>query len=130
MEYIEGADLCTLLKSKGGFPCLARSRSTRQMAAGLAAAHKAGVVHRDLKPANIMVTDEGHTLLNDFGIARSATDPSVPGAIAGTREYMSPEQARGEAADRRSDVYTFGLILYELLTGARPVGSREASPSG
>ena len=130
MEYIEGADLCTLLRVEGQLPVPRALALTRQMAAGLAAAHEAGVVHRDSKPANIMVTDEGHALLNDFGIARSATDPSVPGAIAGTREYMSPEQARGEAPDRRSDVYTFGLILYELLTGARPVGSREASPSG
>jgi tetratricopeptide (TPR) repeat protein len=129
MEYIEGADLCTLLKCEGRLSVPRALALARQMAAGLAAAHTAGVVHRDLKPANIMVTDEGHTLLNDFGIARSAADASVPGAIAGTREYMSPEQARGEAADRRSDVYTFGLILYELLTGTRPVGSHDASPS-
>ena len=129
MEYIEGADLCALLKCEGRLSVPRALALARQMAAGLAAAHMAGVVHRDLKPANIMVTDEGHTLLNDFGIARSAADASVPGAIAGTREYMSPEQARGETADRRSDVYTFGLILYELLTGTRPVGSHDASPS-
>jgi tetratricopeptide (TPR) repeat protein len=127
MEYIEGADLATVLKREGRLPVPRTLALARQMAAGLAAAHKAGVVHRDLKPANIMVTDEGHTLLNDFGIARSAAEPPIPGAIAGTREYMSPEQARGEPADRRSDVYAFGLIVYELLAGARPVGSRGQS---
>src|SRR5215203_1322996 len=105
----------------------------RQITAGLAAAHKAGIVHRDLKPANVMVDAQDHALLMDFGIARSTTTATIntmPGSLLGTLDYMAPEQARGEPADERTDVYAFGLILYELLAGGRPRYSAEGGLSG
>ena len=98
-------------------------RYARQLAAGLAAAHAAGVVHRDLKPANIMIGEDDQALLMDFGIARSSAPGSpqrtVAGAVVGTAAYMAPEQARGETVDHRADIYAFGLILYEMLCGPR-----------
>jgi tetratricopeptide (TPR) repeat protein/tRNA A-37 threonylcarbamoyl transferase component Bud32 len=124
MEYVQGADLATLLQREPRLPLPRVLLFARQIAAGLAAAHKAGIVHRDLKPANVMVVEaQDHALLMDFGIARSttaATLNTMPGALIGTLEYMAPEQARGEPTDERTDVYAFGLILYELLAGARP----------
>ena len=120
MPYVEGVNLAAEL---------ARQRMTvsralhlgRQIAAGLAAAHEAGIVHRDLKPPNIMVDGEGHALIMDFGIARASasTPASDTGAIVGTLEYMAPEQALGGAVDHRADIYAFGLMLYEMLTGRR-----------
>src|SRR6185295_16308079 len=95
-------------------------RLARQVAGGLEAAHDAGVVHRDLKPANIMIGDLGdeHALIMDFGISASA-DEAADGRIVGTLEYMSPEQGFGQTVDARSDLYAFGLILYEMLVGRR-----------
>ena len=128
MEYVQGANLATLLERE---PKLALTRAVglaRQIASGLAAAHRVGVVHRDLKPANIMIDAQDHARLADFGIARStsaATLQTVPGSVIGTLDYMAPEQARGGAADERADVYAFGLILYELLAGGRPSYSQE-----
>ena len=91
------------------------------MAHGLRAAHDAGVVHRDLKPANVMVKAgaERHAVIMDFGISTSA-DSGAEGGVIGTLEYMAPEQAEGASVDARADIYAFGLILYELLTGPRP----------
>jgi tetratricopeptide (TPR) repeat protein len=123
MAYVEGADLSTVLKREGKLPVERALSLMKQVAEGLSAAHNAGVVHRDLKPANVMIDGEGRALLTDFGIARSidaATLHTVPGSIVGTLDYMSPEQARGETVDRRSDVYSLGLILYEMLAGGRP----------
>ena len=144
MAYVQGADLATVLRRDGRLPIPRVLSLARQIASGLSAAHHAGVVHRDLKPANILVDAEDQALLTDFGIARStAADQAlmsdlpigharpdlslhtVPGAIMGTLEYMAPEQARGEPADGRTDIYAFGLILYELVAGGRPRVSRE-----
>ena len=104
------------------------------MASGLAAAHEAGVVHRDLKPANIMIDGEGDALIMDFGIARStsggtAAGMTAAGAIVGTIEYMAPEQAKGERVDQRADIYSFGLILNDMLLGRRQIDQPPASPS-
>lgn len=123
MAFVDGADLATVLRREGRLPVQRALAIVRQIAEGLSAAHSAGVVHRDLKPANVMVDGEGRALLTDFGIARSvdaATLHTMPGSILGTLDYMAPEQARGEPADRRADVYTLGLIFYELLAGGRP----------
>src|SRR6185312_17149274 len=90
--------------------------------AGLEAAHEAGVVHRDLKPANVMIGADDVALIMDFGISASITE-DTSGHFVGTLEYMAPEQAAGKAVDGRADIYAFGLILYELLTGPRLVVS-------
>jgi tetratricopeptide (TPR) repeat protein/tRNA A-37 threonylcarbamoyl transferase component Bud32 len=132
MEYVQGADLATLLQREAR-PVLSRALAlARQIASGLAAAHRAGIVHRDLKPANIMVDAHDQALLMDFGIARSTSAASIhtiPGSLMGTLDYMAPEQARGEPADERADVYAFGLILYELVAGGRPRSSNSGGLS-
>jgi tetratricopeptide (TPR) repeat protein/tRNA A-37 threonylcarbamoyl transferase component Bud32 len=123
MEYVPGEDLATLLRREPKLELPRALALARQIASGLAAAHRAGIVHRDLKPANVMVDASGHAQLMDFGIARSTSAQSIhtlPGSLLGTLDYMAPEQARGEPADERSDVYAFGLILYELIAGGRP----------
>lgn len=131
MPFIDGADLSQVLRRSGRLPVARVLVIARQVASGLQAAHEAGVVHRDLKPANIMLEDEEHALIMDFGIARSAaagaTIATMAGALIGTFEYMSPEQARGETADHRADIYAFGMILYDMLLGAR---SQSATPLG
>jgi tetratricopeptide (TPR) repeat protein/tRNA A-37 threonylcarbamoyl transferase component Bud32 len=135
MEYVQGADLAALLQREPKLPLPRVLALARQIASGLAAAHRAGIVHRDLKPANIMVDAQEHALLMDFGIARStvavhgASLHTMPGSLIGTLDYMAPEQARGEPADERTDVYAFGLILYELLAGGRPRSTAEGGLS-
>jgi len=123
MEYVQGADLSLLLKRQGRMTAVRALSIARQIADGLAAVHKAGIVHRDLKPANVIVDAEDHARLTDFGIARAVdakTLYTLPGSVVGTLDYMAPEQARGDAADQRSDIYALGLILYDLLAGGRP----------
>ncbi len=122
MEYLPGRDLGSLMEERGKLPTTEAVAIMRQVCAGLAAAHEEGVVHRDLKPGNIMVEASGRVVVMDFGLAR-AQDQGVmtrTGAIMGTFQYMSPEQAKGQKADARSDVFTVGIILYELLTGKTP----------
>lgn len=133
MELIAGAELGQRMK-KGPVPVAEARAIARQMAAGLEAAHESGIVHRDLKPANIMETDEGEIKILDFGLAQawfgeagspgeSSATPTLTagmtqlGAILGTAAYMSPEQARGSAVDRRADIWAFGVVLFEMLTG-------------
>ena len=121
MPYIQGDDLATVLRRDGPLPIARALRLAREIAGGLEAAHDAGVVHRDLKPANIMIGgagDDEHALIMDFGISASA-DEAADGRIVGTLEYMSPEQGLGQPVDARSDLYAFGLILYEMLVGRR-----------
>ena len=126
MPYVKGVDLATAIRQSGRLPVDRAVPLAREIAAGLQAAHEAGVVHRDLKPANIMVTgEEGdcHALIMDFGISASA-DASHDDRVVGTHEYLAPEQAAGRV-DARVDVYAVGLILHEMLTGARPVVAAE-----
>ncbi len=122
MEYIVGQSLAHAI-SGSGLPLTNTLHYACQIAAALDKAHASGIVHRDLKPANIMVTPEGHIKLLDFGLARQA--PAAPGvtaegAIAGTIGYMSPEQVRGIPLDHRTDIFSFGVVLYEMATGKRP----------
>lgn len=122
MEYIEGADLSSVLTRRGKLPAREAVDIVRQVCRGLEAAHAEGVVHRDLKPHNIMIYGQGKVLVMDFGIARSMSESHVTrtGALVGTPTYMSPEQAQGQPVDARSDLYTLGIIFYELLTGKPP----------
>jgi len=125
MSYVQGDDLGTVLRREGKFPVARALYLARQIAAGLEAAHEAGVVHRDLKPPNIMVGADDHALIMDFGISASP-DETVSGMVVGTLEYMAPEQSKGDAVDARADIYAFGLILYEMLTGPRGTPSASA----
>lgn len=122
MDYVAGPSLERLLDNEGA---LAPDRAigiARQLALGLAAAHHRGVVHRDLKPANVLINEHGDAAITDFGVARSAGNTGITGSgvIIGTPEYLSPEQARAEPLDGRSDLYALGLILFEMLTGTLP----------
>jgi tetratricopeptide (TPR) repeat protein len=123
MQYVQGADLHVVMSRQGKLPVERALFIGRQIAEGLAAVHHAGIVHRDLKPANIILDADDHAILTDFGIARAVNATTVhtmPGSLLGTLDYMAPEQARGEQADQRCDIYAFGLILYELIAGGRP----------
>ena len=124
MEYLEGRNLDNLMEERGKLPAPEAVAIMRQVCSGLAAAHAEGTVHRDLKPSNIMVEKNGRVVVMDFGIARAQENQlTQTGAIMGTFQYMSPEQAKGEKADARSDIFTVGIILYELLTGKSPYPS-------
>jgi serine/threonine-protein kinase len=122
MEYVAGDDLKNLIQKKGKMPIEEVLSIARQVTIGLMEAHELGVVHRDLKPRNIMIDKKGHAKIMDFGIARSVEAPGVTttGMIVGTPDYISPEQAEGEEADQRSDIYSLGIILYEMVTGSVP----------
>jgi eukaryotic-like serine/threonine-protein kinase len=125
MEYVEGTDLRKILTERGALPLDQAFEVCIRVAEGLQAIHDAGIIHRDLKTANLMVDAQGIVRLMDFGIAKQAGGEATLGATAtgliiGTPEYMSPEQARGEKLDFRSDVYSLGVLTYELFTGQVP----------
>ena len=122
MDFVPGQSLERLLDTKGHLPPDDAIDIVRQLALGLAAAHQRGVVHRDLKPANVLISEDGEARITDFGVARSAgsTGITVSGVIIGTPEYLSPEQARADPVDGRSDLYALGLIFFEMLTGTLP----------
>jgi eukaryotic-like serine/threonine-protein kinase len=128
MEYVEGRDLRGLIHEKGKLTPEETVPIVMQIAAALDAAHTAGVVHRDLKPQNVMVDKDGRVYVMDFGIARSLETPGMTqtGALMGTPEYMSPEQAKGEKVDARSDLFALGIIFYEMLTGISPFKAETA----
>ena len=122
MEYIPGEDLKSFLRRSGQLTIGKAISIAKQVADGLAEAHHLGVVHRDLKPTNIMIDNDGNAKIMDFGIARSMHIEGVTasGTMIGTPEYMSPEQAEFSSVDLRSDIYSLGVILYEMLTGQTP----------
>jgi len=122
MEYIAGQELRDLVGARGPVPLPDVLDYASQIAAGLQAAHKKGVVHRDIKSANIMITDEGQVKIMDFGLAKMRGSALVTkvGTTLGTAAYMSPEQARGEEVDQRTDIWAFGVVLYEMISGQLP----------
>lgn len=122
MEYIAGEDLKSFIRRSGRVSIGKAISIAKQMCEGLHEAHDLGVIHRDLKPSNIMIDSQGNTKIMDFGIARSTEAKGITeaGVIIGTPEYMSPEQVEGADVDPRSDIYSLGAILYELVTGRPP----------
>lgn len=122
MEYVEGMDLKDVLKIQGAFPIAIALLILRDISRGLEAAHSREIVHRDIKPANLMLTRQGVAKVMDFGLARETAESSTltaAGAVMGSPAYMSPEQARGESVDPRTDIFSTGLVAYELLAGHR-----------
>jgi serine/threonine protein kinase/predicted Zn-dependent protease len=122
MEFVPGQDLKGLIRQTGQLAVGTTINITKQICDGLTEAHKSGVIHRDLKPSNIMIDKEGDVRIMDFGIARSLEAKGITGAgvMIGTPEYMSPEQVEGKEVDQRSDIYSLGIILYEMATGQVP----------
>jgi eukaryotic-like serine/threonine-protein kinase len=132
MEFVEGEDLRALIQDeRKKFPPEEAVQITEQICRALEATHNVGVIHRDLKPQNIMRDGTGRILLMDFGLARTVEGDGMTqtGALVGTMEYMSPEQALAKDLDQRSDLFTLGLILYELLTGKAPYSAESVVAS-
>jgi serine/threonine protein kinase/tetratricopeptide (TPR) repeat protein len=124
MEYVPGEDLKSFIRRSKQLSIPTVMSIAKQICDGLSEAHKLGVVHRDLKPSNIMIDKDGNARIMDFGIARSVGGKGITGAgvMIGTPEYMSPEQVEGKEVDQRSDIYSLGVILYEMVTGQVPFG--------
>ncbi len=124
MEYVDGPTLRDIVRGEGPLSPAKVIEIGAEIGAGLAAAHQEGVLHRDMKPANVLLTKTGSVKVADFGIARAAHSAreglTMPGAVVGTATYLSPEQALGEPLDPRSDVYSMGMVLYEMLAGRTP----------
>ena len=122
IELVEGEDLSKLLKKKGNLSVKQAASLSRTIAEGMAFAHSQDVVHRDLKPSNILMTPDGRPKITDFGLAKLAesNEMTQAGTVLGSPAYMSPEQALGKSADKRSDIYSLGIMIYQMITGEVP----------
>ncbi len=129
MEYVDGTTLTRVIEESGPLPTDAGVMIALQAANALEYAHTRGIIHRDIKPGNIMVKRNGEVKLMDFGIARTKNLESLtmPGMLVGTPSYMSPEQVLGNPLDVRSDIFSFGIVLYELFTGVKPFPGEETA---
>jgi serine/threonine-protein kinase len=121
-EFVDGLDLSELLEREGALPWRIAAMIALEVARGLEAIHAAGTLHRDLKPQNLLIGRQGEVKITDFGLALdlSGTQLTQPGVAVGTPPYMSPEQLRGERVDTRADLFSFGCVVYEMLTGRPP----------
>src|SRR5262249_7322799 len=129
LELVEGDTLTSVLQKRGALPVIEALHISKQVCEALEAAHEKGIVHRDLKPANVKIMPDGTVKVLDFGLAKTVEKPlskstlsnsptaTNAGIILGTAAYMSPEQAKGQLVDRRSDIFAFGCVLYEMVTG-------------
>ena len=131
MEYVDGSTLAWIIEETGALPTDVGVMIGLQVASALEYAHSRGLIHRDIKPGNIMVKRNGEVKLMDFGIARLREMESLtlPGILMGTPSYMSPEQIMGQPLDARSDIFSFGIVLYEMFTGIKPFPEEEANSS-
>ena len=122
MDFVDGEDLATFLRRTGPLPPAQSARIAAEVGRALAAAHARGIIHRDIKPGNILLAHDGRVQVTDFGIARAIAEAqmTLAGTTLGSVQYMSPEQARGETATERSDIYSLGVVLFEMLAGHRP----------
>jgi serine/threonine protein kinase len=129
MEFVDGVTLSQLLDKTGVLPTDVGVMIALQVASALDYAHARGLIHRDIKPSNIMIKRNGEVKLMDFGIARTkgVEGLTLPGVLVGTPSYMSPEQAMGQPLDHRSDIFSFGIVLYEMFTGAKPFQDEETA---
>ena len=128
-EYVAGSDLARRLQS-GPLPVGEALRIAREACEGLGCAHRAGIVHRDVKPSNLMLDADGRVKIADFGIAKmqgQGTELTISGAVMGSPHYLSPEQVRGEELDGRSDLFSLGIVVYEMLSGRRPFAGETIS---
>src|SRR5919106_6666734 len=130
MEYVAGQSLAQLLHRQGRLAPRRAAELAIEVCKALSAAHAQGLVHRDVKPANVLVGEDGRVKVTDFGIAKAAATATLTGTgtVLGTAAYLSPEQAQGRPVDARSDLYSLGCVLYELLCGSPPFGSGPDSP--
>jgi len=128
MEYVRGYTLRSVVKNAGRFPPERAIHITAQVLSALDKVHGAGIVHRDVKSGNIIIDEDGRAVLMDFGLARREQDARLTAdhTVLGTPEYMSPEQAKGAAVDTRADLYSLGIVLYEMLTGSPPFRGKSA----
>lgn len=120
MELVEGVTLKEYIKNKGHLPTREATSIALQISAGLEAAHNNGIIHRDVKPQNIIISTDGKVKVADFGIARAATTNTINSGVMGSVHYSSPEQSRGGYSDEKSDIYSLGITMYEMLTGKLP----------
>ncbi|MDQ0821781.1 serine/threonine protein kinase/beta-lactam-binding protein with PASTA domain [Arthrobacter sp. V4I6] len=120
MEYIKGHTLRDVLKQRGALPPRLALALVAPVVEGLGAAHAAGLIHRDIKPENVLIADDGRIKVGDFGLARAISTSTSTGALIGTVAYLSPELVLGKQADARSDIYSVGIMLYEMITGRQP----------